>query len=67
MHAAEVLIEASERLGRPILKEVWRWDLMNVADAIADVGFLSGLLMGGGVVAVIVFIAYVNFARGVRW
>jgi hypothetical protein len=30
-------------------------------------GFLSGLLIGGGAVAVIVLIAYVNFARGVRW
>jgi hypothetical protein len=30
-------------------------------------GFLSGLLIGGGVVAVVVLIAYVNFARGVRW
>lgn len=36
-NGAEVLIEASARLGMPILKEGWGWDLMNVADAIADV------------------------------
>ena len=34
--AAEILVQASNRLGMPILRQRHRWELMNVADAIAD-------------------------------
>lgn len=34
--ASEILNQASTRLGMPILREGWKWDLMNVADAIAE-------------------------------
>ena len=34
--ASEILVQASTRLGRPILRERQKWELMNVADAIAD-------------------------------